>query len=465
MTKQLLLLLSIFAISGCGLSHRYKAAQIDNDLIAGQYQNIIKKTLSSSDIEKINTNEHGILDSLNGGTALFFMNENKTAQSILDYADKQIETYFLESVAKFGSREIISTLGNDSIFDYQPMVMDNIYLSTYKILNYLALGDKEGARIEVNRGYDKQQSASVYFGAEIEKANNEAAKELHSLDTENQKLWNNSKDVAISKYYADLEKWHGYKNYMNPYTTYLSGLFFMTNGKGSSDYETASTYMRRVVGMVPQNSFVRKDLIQAESLANFQARNNKFVWVIYENGMVAEFEEERLDIPAFIVTRTISFVSFSLPKPKLRWEAFPNLYINYGKQQNIRTEILADVDSMFIAEFNRKLPALITKAVSQAITKAIIQYAAYQQDDSGWASLAATLYTLTTSSADLRSWHTLPKNVQIAKIKIEKNEDLIIQNIDGVPIGEVKVPTDTNSIVYIRIPSIMSKPIISVIKL
>lgn len=468
MAKHIIVLFLLILLSACGTTHRMKASAINEYMASGDYRAIVKKTTGTSIPSKINIEEVELLDSLNAGNASFFIGDYKASIALFDNADINIDKYFSKSAIKTGSREAIATINNASVLDYEPLMTENIYLSSYKILNYLAQGDKDGARIEVNKAYAKQQSASEYFGRQIEKANKEAQKELNSLDTQNQIIWNKNKDSTINKYFSDLSQWNGYKNYMNPYTTYLSGLYFMVYGQTSSDYETASTYMRRVFGMSPSNSYVRKDLLQAEDLANLKPKGKeKYIWVIYENGMIADYEEVRVDVPAFIVTPNMTIVSFSMPKPRLRFEAFPYLTLSIGNQKNISTEILANVDSMFIAEFKRKLPSIITRAAAQTIAKSAMQYAASQQNDDNyvWASLAATIYTITTSSADLRSWHTLPKNVQIAKIKLGKEEDLSIFANGNIPVGKIKVPKGTNSIVYIRIPSIISKPVISVIKL
>jgi hypothetical protein len=466
MIKRAAILVLLVLTSACGTSHRMKAAEINAYMETGDYKSIIKKTTGTSIGEKIKTDKLDTLDSLNAGNALFFTEKYKTSINIFDNADIKIDDYFREAFIKSSAREAAAAINNASIFDYEPMVMDNIYLSSYKILSYLALNDTEGARIEVNKAYTKQQSAAEYFGKQIEKANNDAQSQLNDLDTKNQTLWNNNKDGAINKNFADLKKWSGYQDYMNPYTTYLSGLYFIISGQNRSDYENAATYMKRVAGMVPLNSFVIKDLIQAENLANFKPTGKeKNVWIIYENGMVADFEEIRIDIPAFLFSNNLSFISFSMPKPKLRSQAFQNIIINSDGSPGIKTEILADVDSMFIAEYNRKLPALIGRAAAQAITKAIMQYTAYNNDETGLAGLAATIYNLSTSPADIRSWHTLPKNVQIAKIKNNKSDTLNIYTSEMVFLEQIKVQPDRNTIVYIRIPSIMSKPVISVITL
>ncbi|MDD4556896.1 MAG: hypothetical protein PHE89_06195 [Alphaproteobacteria bacterium] len=458
-------LLSCFLLSACGMTHRNQALFINNAMINGNYQQIAGETLSTTDFSKVGVKDLSLLNSLNGGTSAFLLEDYNCAVDIFEHADQGISQVLQENIMQSGGKAAAETLANASLFDYQPSVMDSLYLSSYKILSALAVEDKEGARIEVNKAYEKQKYASEYFSKEIDKSTEEVKEEAKNLDKQNQEnLSGTTKDI-INKNFADLKIWQGYKDYMNPYTTYLSGLYFMTNGQSRGDFESASTYMKRVAGMMPQNTSLKKDLKQAEALANTgTASKDKYVWIIYENGMIADFDEIRIDVPTFIVSNQISFVSFALPKPRLRNQAFPEISASFSKGTKVKTELLADVDNMLIAEYNKKLPTLVAKATAKTISTAMMQYQ-MGKELGPWAQLAATAYSLAITSADLRSWYVLPKNVQVAKLKLGKEKTLELFVNESMKLGDIDVPVDQNSIVYIRIPSIMAKPIISVIKL
>ncbi|MFV0626946.1 MAG: hypothetical protein ACK5N8_06335 [Alphaproteobacteria bacterium] len=462
-----LLFCSLFLLSACGLSHRNQALVINNAMINGDYEKVLSETLETPNCEKIDIDYEDItlLNSLNGGTSLFLLQRYDYASPVFDVADQDMSKFFEQNIAQSSGKATLETLGNASILDYQPTMMDAIYVSSYKILSALGNEDIDAARIEVNKAYEKQKEAANYFSSEIEKAQKGMKEEAQNLDTENRENLKDTTGSIINQNFADLQIWNGYKDYMNPYTTYLSGLFFMTNGRSRGDFESASTYLKRVAGMSPNNSFIKNDLKQAETSANYgSSSKDKFVWVIYENGMVADFDEIRIDFPAFIVSNQVSMLSFSMPKPRLRDQAFPNISASFSAKSKVSTEILADVDNMMIAEYNKKLPLIIAKSTTKTIANAVFQYQMSRQMGA-WGNLAATAYTITTSSADLRSWYILPKNVQLAKLKVEKNDTLELYVQNSTKIADVKIPTNQNSIVYVRIPSIMAKPIISVLKL
>lgn len=465
MIKRLFTIFLILLLTSCGTSHRIKAAKIDNAIMHGDYASATLTATGTLNADKIIEDNPDLLDTLNAGPFLFFQNDFEGASKVMDLADIKLSEHFSRSVLSKGGREATTALANASILGYEPMAMDNLYLNSYKALNYLADRNKANARIEINRGYSKQQDIAEYYDKEISKAQKAANKETQELDETNQKQASETQDKLIRENYGDLSKWKGYKNYMNPYVTYVSGLYFLLDARGRSDFETASTYLKRARGMMPKNSIIKNDLAQAEKSSNYNAKSNeKFVWVIYENGMIANFEEIRLTIPVFLVSQDVQLTTFSMPKPKLREQAFNSLSFAFGDGKKYKSEIIADMDSIFIAEFNKNLPVYLSRAIAQAVAKSMLQYAASQEEDA-WASLAAQVYTLSTSSADLRSWHSLPKNVQIAKIPVKKTQNLSIFSKGTDILGEVEIKNDVNTIVYIRIPSIMSKPVISKIEL
>ena len=196
--------------------------------------------------------------------------------------------------------------------------MDGIYLHSYTLLNALAQNNKDEAKIQVNRAYNVQQKAVETFSKEIQKQNEENAKDVAQMQKEAQEA--NQKNISdIMANYKEFERFNGYANFVNPYVTYMSGLYLMTNGHSNSDYETASNYLKRVSGMVRHNKFVKQDLSLANKLASGTQKNlAPTAWVVFENGLVANFEEFRLDLPIFIATNNVKTASLALPYPKER---------------------------------------------------------------------------------------------------------------------------------------------------
>ena len=468
--KKIWMAMAILPITGaCGTSHRMKAEDFNQAYMAGNYcqaADVMTGEKICGETKPENIDNPGLLEALNGGSAVWDCNRYEVSLKLFDFADKDIYGDDKASVVTDAGKTTTAVLANSSVLDYQPMIMDGIYLSSYKILNYLAVGDKEGARNEVNRAYLRQQNAAERFRKEIEEAKESAAEEAEDLDEEALESAEESSKEIISEYNQQFSQWKGYKNYLNPYTTYLSGLYFLGNSTGAGDNETAVTYLKRVRGMASLNRFVKEDLKLAENAASGQLsfkKNKPAVWVIFENGMVADFEEFRIDLPVFIATNQVKMVDFAIPRPRVRSEAYPNIAVSFGSGKQVKTQLLADVDRMFISEYNKKFPLILSQAIASMTAKAAMQYVAQKElGDLGGISMAA--YSMITTSADLRSWYALPKNVQLAKIANAKGG---VMNIfaNGEKLAEAEVPAGKNSIVYVRIPAAGAVPAVTVINL
>lgn len=461
----------IALLSGCGLTQKQKFESFTQSYQKANYCEAADIALGESNlcnkkVEEVNVNDFDIDEKLNAGTALFMAQKPEMSNALLTTDSETIQEKLNSSGIARGTAEVIV---NASIVDYNPMIMDSIYLHSYAMLNALALKDKDEAKIQGNRAYNVQQNAVKEFSKEIEKQKKEAEENSAKIQEKEVKEANDKNTSDALSQYKDLAKWKGYKDFVNPYVTYLSALYFMTNGTKNSDYETASNYLKRVSGMTDGNSYVKDDL----ELANKLASGNKNVgkptaWIIFENGLISNFKEFRLDIPVFLVTQDVKTVSLALPYPSEREAAYENIFISNGKKQ-VKTKLLADMDSVFISEFYKKLPSIITKEVTkitwQTVAQVALKESAKNTDAALFgeiASFTVAAYSIFTAGADTRSWYSLPKNVQLAKI--QKSGDSLTFNI-GPQELKVSVPKEGNSLIYVRVLSAGTIPTIKVIDL
>ena len=449
-------------LAGCGTTNKVKFSEFTDAYKQANYCKAADVVLSeenvcNAEVQDISPDSFNIDEQLNGGVSLFLANKTEISNKFFDNSAKQIQSELESSGIVRGTVEVIS---NASLVDYNPMIMDGVYLHSYTFLNALAQNNKDEAKIQLNRAFSVQQKAVEEFNKEIQKQNEENSKDIAQIQKE--VLEANQKNIEeVMGKYKEFARWNGYANFVNPYVTYMSGLFFMTNAHSSSDYENASNYMKRVSGMVGKNSFVKSDLRLANKLASGNITHFKpTAWIIFENGLVANFEEFRLDLPIFIATDNVKTASLALPYPKEREAAYKNIAISNGKSK-VKTELLTDVDNMFIAEFKKKLPVIVTKAVTKLTLQTVAQAVAQNKlGDLG--GIAMSAYSVMTAGADTRSWYSLPKNVQLAKI--EKNGDGLTLNIGGKDY-KVEVPQEGNSLIYVRVPAAEATPVINVVNL
>jgi hypothetical protein len=71
--------------------------------------------------------------------------------------------------------------------------------------------------------------------------------------------------------YTNLDNLKAYADYVNPFTVYLDGLYFMADAADASDLERARKSFERVVGFDPDNNYVKQDLAMVDDLINGKA--------------------------------------------------------------------------------------------------------------------------------------------------------------------------------------------------
>ena len=121
----------------------------------------------------------------------------------------------------------------------------------------------------------------------------------------------------------------------------------------------------------------------------------------------------------------------ALPYPKEREIAYKNISVSNGNKK-VTTELLADVDNIFMAEFKKKLPIIVTKAVTKLTLQTVAQAVAQNEfGDLGGIAKKGTKLTLNIGGQDYK----------------------------------VEVPQKGNSIVYVRVPATGATPVISVLDL
>lgn len=378
-----------------------------------------------------------------------------------DYFDKSEEMLKFFDYQNKVVDSAAAIIVNENIIPYVGEEYDGIMVNTYKALNFMTLGENDLARVEFNRALDRQRRATENFAQEIAKLKNELEKEQKK---EKSHVKENVENPQINKLIADrypsLFEFKAYPDFVNPFTTYISGVFFNLVG----DHQKAVTLLKESYGMVSDNEYIAEDLATTEGILDGQKELKDTVWVIFENGLGPIKEEFRIDIPLFVVTDKVKYVGIALPKLKFREQAYPYLSIT-AFSRNYRTQIVADMDRVIQTEFNKDFKGILTRAIISATAKAVAQYALEDQDSSS-ASLASTLvaiYTFATTAADVRIWTTLPKDFQVARLPIPSDRLLTIEPSGGEKF-KIEIPPCKNAIVYIRIPFNSAKHVCDVIK-
>jgi hypothetical protein len=373
------------------------------------------------------------------------------------------------------SDETLATLDNLSSLPYLGTHYDRIMLSTYQALNHLRAGEYDKARVDLNLAQQRQLDAVDANAAKIEKSREKAAAKSgkQSFDISRTLDSPQFKD-GMKRNHAESDALSGYADYVNPFSTWLHGIFFLTNATGGSDVERAHKSLQRAAGMAPDNNAARADLELARRLREGAPLDiPPTTYVIFETGLAPVRREFRVDVPLFIATSKVPYVGVAFPRIEYVKDFAPALTVETGDGKSVTTQTIASMDRIVTADFNEARAEIVTRSLVSTLTKAAISYgintagdAAMRNDTSGYGTLvwfgtriASILYSHATTKADLRTWHTLPKEFQIARFPTPPTRRVKLTGPGGR--HETDIAPGRVNVIHVRSFSRNSRPVIS----
>lgn len=396
-----------------------------------------------------------LLWALQLGTLDRLLGKHTESNAFFDESEDMLKFYDEQSRLGDG---LATTAINENALPYRGEVYDGIMINTYKALNFMSLGDMELARVEFNRALDRQRRAKEIFNKEIQKHKEQISKEARKKPLVQSNVDNPKTKELLAKKYPNLYAFDAYPDFVNPFATYLAGIFFALDG----DYSKANTLLKESYGMVTENQYIAEDLMVTEQILDGGQTLNDTVWVIFENGLGPIRKEFRLDIPLFVATRHVRYVGIALPKLEFRTRAYPHLLAE--ADGNIyKTRLVANMDRIIQTEFKKDFDVILQRAIVSATVKALAQYAFESDNSSAGTTVAIVVaaYSFATNAADVRVWTTLPKDFQVARFQKPGNGMIKITPPGGTCF-EVELENCSNAIIYVRIPTKLCPPVYEV---
>lgn len=402
---------------------------------------------------KGNPRAEDLLWSLQLGAIARFRNQPDLSNSYFDTCE-DIMTHFDGENSGLG-HSVGSVAVNDNVIPYTGQVYDGVMVNTYKALNFMNTNQPELARVEFNRALDRQRRAKETFSKQIQQLKNELNQEPHNAMV--QRTMNNPEfQDRISQTYSSMENFVVYPDFVNPFATYLAGIFFTLE----ADYPKAIDLFKESAGMLPGNSYVVDDFNALERYLDQGTSIEPTVWVFFENGLGPIKEEFRIDLPLFIAVDNIRYIGIALPRLAFRYAALP--YLDVQSSSGVfRTQLVADMDSIIKTEFDKDFQGILTRTILSATTKAIAQYALEKNQDSSTAAVITALYSFATTAADVRIWTTLPKNIQVSRFAKPADGIINIQGPAMTPVS-LQIPDCKHAIVYVKMVNGVLSPNIQI---
>ncbi|WP_392563317.1 hypothetical protein RHO13_07430 [Orbus wheelerorum] len=427
LVRILLINVGLLGLSGCSVFLGYSA---DLD----QYeQQLINNNCDYTEIDK-QLDSDPLLWALNGGALARQCHDYKKSIEYLDQAEALFKEQELALTIKSVGQSIGSVVINNNINDYQGENYEKIMMNVYKGLNFMSLHDLDNARVEFNRVLDRQRRAAEFFELEINDAYTKYNRSKYMQEIRKPV----GSDERIETYRGDINPEVIYPNFVNPFATYMSGLFFYLDG----DYDKARDLFKQTARMLPNQQQVKADLALTEQGS---LRKQHYAWLIYENGQSMIKRSFTYHFPSYLFTDKIVTSDVSLPTIYKRASSYPYLLLDQQK-----TAEIASMDNIIQIEFNKKLPAIITEAMLNMVAKSAIQYSLEKNFEQYGGKWLGFLYQLSTDVADVRQWRAMPKNFQIARTLIKGNK-LTIYKPDGSVLTEIdSLLTDRDAIIYIK---------------
>jgi len=163
--------------------------------------------------------------------------------------------------------------------------------------------------------------------------------------------------------------------------------------------------------------------------------------VIFECGMAPRKQQ----ISIYLPIPRVGIVPLAFP----RYECVPAriqcaaLYDPGGKRLG-RTYVLTDLEAIAFRNLKDRMPILLIKQAIRASAKGAMAKTAADQGGVLGAVLSNT-YNVLTEQADLRSWLTLPKNIQVARLPLPAGRnDLRLAFLDDTGRARQEVPVSVD---------------------
>lgn len=430
--KKVFLVVCAFFLGGCGAMFSGYG-----DVLNNYSQNYVNYQCSSDFVdEKIKSNDDTLLWSELGGSLQRNCYDYNKSNFYFDISEVEYKNKVdLQNQATSLIKGLGDVIGNDNIHDYQGNVYESILVNVYKGLNFMSLNEPKNARVEFNRALDRQRRAKDHYAKQIQK-------QIKQLNKENNITKQNSqqaKDTIFQAYesgvFADFK---AYKNFVNPFATYMSALFFLS----AKDYKKARDLIKESLAMDPKNNFIKDEFKLFNRFARSLKVKEKYIWLIYENGKGLSKDEFRLDVPLFVVSKKVQYAGITLPTLKENESSYQYLSIDDKK-----TTTISDMDRVIKTEFKIKLPLIITKSIIRTAAKTTLAANAYQKNEI--AGTVLSVFDALTNKSDVRSWVALPKNFQALRI-INKNKGVIIKTDTNEVLQDIHVSENKNAIIYVN---------------
>jgi len=391
--KLVLILLSGASLQSCA-SYANHATSMRDGLLQG------KPHVSLTIAEKKDAGQKEVISSLDKGMLRRINDDFSGSNQIFEVAKQEIEQLYGISITE----NLAALAINETLRGYEGDRYEQLLLHAYMAMNYIQLGQLDGARVEMLQanvkmmewGDEPEEDAFLRY---LEGIIYESLGELDS--------------ALIS--------------YRKAYTAYKE--------KGGYQYLAASLGLKKDLlrllawqGLWSEYKSYKKEFNMVDYKPVKASKKMGELVVILNNGLAPIRNEAVISIFSTEVQQNLR-VAFPVYRQQRKRLSVPDIHVN-NKQYSMET--VEDVDALARYSLEQAMPGIMLRAMARAVVKYNSQHSA--QKNSDLAGLLMTLTNLVTERADTRSWTTLPQQIELRRILLpvgEHNVQIKMQNAGG----------------------------------
>ena len=388
------------------------------DLDTAISQRDIPAALSIVQNPKLYKAKDRVLYYLDAGLLHHYNGDWAKSNELLHLAEEAIEELTTRSISKAAA----SMLLNDNALDYTGEDYEDVYINVFKALNYLHLGDRDAAFVEVRRIDDK-----LSF---LEQKHAKMAKELAS-DTKAKAEIKNGKNKFHSSALA----------------RYLSLIMYAAEGNTDSariDYDNirfafesqSDIYPFSMPGLLHPETKGDTPVLRVLSLINrgpYKRSREMHIHTSKDLLLIGSVDDEIDVFPvAWPDIREGYYFKFSLPYLVNRTPRIGQVVAVAPDGSRHTMQKLEDMGRVAAKTYEIKEPVILLKSITRSVLKGIAAEEAKSQARRNSSSLAATFLSIAadaavflSENADLRMSQFFPAQAMVAEIPLPVGEHRI----------------------------------------
>ncbi|HEX4984891.1 MAG TPA: hypothetical protein VFV71_02340 [Burkholderiales bacterium] len=323
-------------------------------------------------------------------------------------ADAHVQAW--ERTAVANPEKLLGSIGsvllNDKSLPYEGHDYEKVMLTTRLALDRLARGDFDTARVDVKRTHEREAVIEQLRSKELQKTEAEAGK--RGVKTSYKEL--NGYPVET----IDNAEVNALRNsYQSAFSHYLAGFVYEALGEPS----LAAAGYRQAIELQPGHPLLEDALAGLD--ARVATRDDGYTDVLFvvESGVAPARRSRQFTLP-FPYRGRLLFVPVSFPVLTPAQPSFMPAELHVQGQPPVSTSVITSIDLMARKALQEEMPGIVLRGIIRSSGKAIAQYEASKNDQSGLASLAIAIGSIVTESADERGWRSLPAQIAIARARM-----------------------------------------------